>query len=52
MERLTDEQKNLVIDNMALVPFIIKNKIHLNGDEYEDLFQEGCYYLCLSALDF
>ena len=49
---LTEEQKLLVENNMALVNYIIRKRIHIGQDDYEDLFQEGCYYLCKAALDF
>lgn len=49
---LTIEQRKLVEDNMALVTYIIKKKIHIGYDDFEDLFQEGCYYLCKAAIDF
>lgn len=52
MNKLNEEQKKLVLDNMALVAYIIKSKIHIGYDEFEDLFQEGCYYLCLASLNF
>lgn len=52
MNKLNEEQKKLVLDNMALVTYIIKNKIHIGHDEFEDLFQEGCYYLCQASLNF
>lgn len=52
MKQLNDEQRKLVVDNMALVTYTIKKKIHLGRDEFDDLFQEGCYYLCQAALNF
>ena len=52
MNKLNEKQKKLVLDNMALVTYIAKSKIYLGYDEFEDLFQEGCYYLCQAALNF
>lgn len=52
MDKLTEEQKALVLDNLNLVRYIINKKIYRGSDEFEDLFQEGCLYLCMAARDF
>lgn len=52
MNKLNEEQKDLVINNMALVRHIINHKIYVGNDEFEDLLQEGYYYLCQAALNF
>lgn len=59
---MTEEQSKLVLDNINLVHYILKkdfHKISYEGNyyptatnEYEDLFQEGCYALCLAATRF
>lgn len=57
VEKKTDSKKKidiekrneLVVQNIALVNYIIKKYIWLGEDEYEDLFQEGCLALVLAA---
>lgn len=49
---MTDEQKQLVIDNMKLVAYIIRRHIFLGKDEFEDLLQEGLLYLCKAAISY
>jgi len=46
--RTIEERNKLVLDNMALVTYVVK-KIYLGYDEYEDLFQEGCVGLIMAA---
>lgn len=52
--KMTDEQKNLVVDNIPLVGHLIKNIFHKSpiSPDYEDLFQEGCLGLCYAAKRF
>ena len=51
--RLTTEQKNLVEANLSIVYWIIRQDISVNGAvyglEYDDLYQEGCLWLCHAA---
>ena len=51
--RLTTEQKNLVESNLSIVYWIIRQDISVNeavyGLEYDDLYQEGCLWLCHAA---
>lgn len=49
---MTDKQKKLAEDNIKLVPYVIKTKISLGSDEYDDLFQAGCLALCRAASRF
>ena len=51
--RLTEAQQELVENNLSLVYWVIMESIHVNktiyGFEYEDLYQEGCIWLCHAA---
>lgn len=51
--RLTKEQQELVENHLHLVYWVIKESIHVNeticGFGYEDLYQEGCIWLCHAA---
>lgn len=51
--RLTKAQQELVENNLSLVYWVIMESIHVNktiyGFEYEDLYQEGCIWLCHAA---
>lgn len=51
--QLTKEQQELVENNLSLVYWVIMENIHINkniyGFEYEDLYQEGCIWLCHAA---
>lgn len=51
--RLTQEQKYLVETNLSVVHWVIVKNIHVNrtifGMAYEDLYQEGCIWLCKAA---
>ncbi len=51
--RLTKVQQELVENNLSLVYWVIMESIHVNktiyGFEYEDLYQEGCIWLCHAA---
>ena len=50
---LTREQQELVENNLSLVYWVIMESIHVNetiyGFGYEDLYQEGCIWLCCAA---
>ena len=50
---LTREQQELVENNLSLVYLVIMESIHVNetiyGFGYEDLYQEGCIWLCHAA---
>lgn len=50
---LSDEQQHLVESNLSIVHWIIRESIHVNrtiyGFEYDDLYQEGCIWLCHAA---
>ena len=51
--RLTEAQQELVENNLSLVYWVIMESIHVNetiyGFGYEDLYQEGCIWLCHAA---
>lgn len=51
--RLTAEQQRLVEENISIVHWVIVNSIHVNpsvfGLGYDDLFQEGCFFLCQAS---
>ena len=53
---LTDEQRCLVADHMSVVHWVIISNIHVNeriyGFNYDDLFQEGCIWLCRAAVSY
>ena len=50
---LNKVQQDLVAQNLAIVHWVIHDYIHVNpvicGLEYDDLFQEGCIWLCKAA---
>lgn len=56
MTQLNKIQQELVEQNLAVVHWVINDHIHVNpticGLEYNDLFQEGCLYLCKAAVDY
>ncbi len=56
MPPLNDFQRGLVSENITVVEFAIHSAIIVNksifGFEYEDLYQEGCIWLCKAAIDF
>lgn len=56
IEKLTAAQQLLVEENINIVHWTILRRIrqncHVCGLEYEDLFQEGCLWLCLAARTF
>lgn len=51
-EVLPPSKQNLVIDNLKLVHYILRNKLHLNSNYYlyEDCYQEGCLGLTYAAI--
>jgi len=53
MEALNDAQRQLVADHIHIVKWAIYDHIevneNLNGFGYDDLFQEGCLFLCKAA---
>lgn len=53
---LTDEQRCLVTEHMSVVHWVIIENIHVNeriyGFNYDDLFQEGCIWLCRAAVSY
>ena len=50
---LTNEQKEMVAANLSVVHWVIREGFHVNetiyGFGYDDLFQEGCIWLCHAA---
>lgn len=53
MERLTEEQRELVLNNQKLVYYVMKTYFpnHFpNTDDYNDLAQQGFFALCLAAV--
>lgn len=53
---LTKEQQELVESHLSIVYWSIKESIHVNaniyGFEYDDLYQEGCIWLCHAAVSY
>lgn len=53
---LSERQKSLAEANLSVVRFAIRNHIGVNeqkfGFEYDDLYQEGCLWLCKAASTF
>ena len=53
MAILTKLQQDMVTQNLNVVHWVIHDYIHVNstilGLEYNDLFQEGCIWLCKAA---
>ena len=51
MQRMTDAQRALVVENLPLVTWVLQNKTHhWKRDEYDDLFQTGAIGLCKAAI--
>lgn len=50
---LTKEQQRLVESHLSIVYWVIRDDISVNetvyGFEYDDLYQEGCLWLCFAA---
>ena len=53
---LTDTQRSMVEANMDVVRWAIRTSIQVNeqryGFGYDDLFQEGCIWLCKAAVTY
>jgi len=53
IEYLNNKQKELVENHLHIVKWVIHNRITVNetvyGFNYDDLFQEGCLWLCKAA---
>ena len=53
---LNNQQQRLVENNLGVVKLAIHKSIIVNdnlyGFEYDDLYQEGCIWLCKAALSF
>ena len=56
VKRLTTAQQRLVEENLTIVERVLRFDIYANpcvaGLGYEDLYQEGCVWLCNAALAF
>ena len=56
VKRLTADQQRLVEENLTIVERVLRFDINANpcvaGLGYEDLYQEGCIWLCNAALTF
>lgn len=54
--KLYPSQKALVENHLFLVRLVIMQSIHVNetiyGFSYDDLFQEGCIWLCMAAVSY
>ena len=50
---LTMEQQEMVAANLSVVRWAIRESFHVNetiyGFGYDDLYQEGCIWLCLAT---
>lgn len=53
---LNNQQQRIVEENLGIVKLVIHKSIIVNdnlyGFEYDDLYQEGCIWLCKAALSF
>ena len=53
---LTKEQQEMVAANLSVVHWIIRKSFHVNetvyGFGYDDLYQEGCIWLCHAAASY
>ena len=50
MNMLTDQQRRMVEENLALVTFVMNERIqYVRRDEWDDVFQEGAIGLCMAA---
>ena len=56
IKRLTTAQQRLVEENLAVVERVLRFDVRaapcIAGLGYEDLYQEGCVWLCNAALTF
>lgn len=54
--RLSKEQQDLVAAHLSIVQWVIRESIHVNesiyGCGYDDLYQEGCLWLCHAAMTY
>lgn len=54
--RLTPKQQQLVESHLSVVYWVIRDNISVNetvyGFEYDDLYQEGCLWLCHAAASY
>lgn len=54
--KLTREQQSLVETHLYVVDWVIKESIHINkavyGLDYEELYQEGCIWLCHASITY
>lgn len=53
-KKLTKDREHYINDNVKLVHYLIRRYFfhYVNTPEYDDLFQEGCYALTLSAINY
>ena len=53
---MTKEQQELVVSHLSIVQWVIREHICINenvyGYGYDDLFQEGCIWLCHAAMTY
>lgn len=53
---LTNEQQKMVAANLSVVHWTIRESFHVNetiyGFGYDDLYQEGCIWLCHAAVSY
>lgn len=53
---LTNEQQEMVAANLSVVRWTIRESFHVNeaicGFSYDDLYQEGCIWLCHAAASY
>ena len=53
---MTKEQQDLVTSHLSIVQWVIREYIYINenayGYGYDDLFQEGCMWLCHAAITY
>lgn len=56
LKRLTPEQQLLVEQHLSVIHWVLIDYIHVNeniyGLGYDDLYQEGCIYLCKAAVTY
>lgn len=51
MQKLTDDQRKMVEDNLALVKFILNRKFDgVRPENWDDMFQDGAVGLCRAAM--
>jgi RNA polymerase sigma factor (sigma-70 family) len=44
-----NDKEKLIVDNLGLVHFVMRNYVKIPPGLYEDLYQEGCLGLCKAA---